>query len=105
MNDEHFAELLNSVREGAKILQGKREPAREHQLSGPELVSFLQEQRCQVLDEQSKILARYQVDTPAELEVKIASGEAAEHPGWEDLIAVENLRARLEEIDALLRGK
>ncbi len=102
MNEEHFAELFNSVREGAEILQGKREPARTHQVSDPELMSLLQEQRSQVFGEQSEILARYQASTLAELEAKIVAGEVAEHPAWEDLIAAENLAARLEKINTLL---
>jgi len=32
----------------------------------------------------------------------IAQGAVAEHPAWEDLITVENLTARLEELDAQL---
>ena len=102
MNEELFAELLDSVREGAEILQGKREPARTHQIDPLEAVSFLQEQRHQVLGQQLEILAHYQVNTPAELEAKIANGEVAEHPGWEDLITTQNLAARLEKIDTLL---
>lgn len=102
MNEELFAELLDSVREGAEILQGKREPARTHHIDPLEAVSFLQEQRHQVLGQQLEILAHYQVNTPAELEAKIANGEVAEHPGWEDLITTQNLAARLEKIDTLL---
>jgi hypothetical protein len=56
-----------------------------------------------VLGEQFEILAHYRAGTLAELEAKIANGDAAEHPGWEDLITIENLRARLEKIDAFLR--
>lgn len=76
----------------------------ETELLRQALLSFLQEQRRQVLGEQFEILARYRVNTLAELEAKISSGEAAEHPGWEDLITTENLTARLEEIDAFLRN-
>lgn len=102
MNEELFAELLDSVREGAEILKGKREPARTHQIDPLEAVSLLQEQRRQLLREQIEIFARYQVNTSAELEAKIASGEVAEHPGWEDLITTQNLGERLEKIDILL---
>jgi len=37
MNDELFAELLESVQEGAEILQGKREPARKYQAAAPDV--------------------------------------------------------------------
>lgn len=77
-------------------------------LSEPELMrralrSFLQEQRRAVLQTRLEILARYRADSIADLEEKIARGDAVEHPGWEDLIVAENLGARLEEIDAYLR--
>lgn len=75
----------------------------ESELLHQALLSFLQEQRRQVLSEQFEILSRYRADTLADLEAKIVDGEATEHPGWEDLIIVENLVARLEKIDALLR--
>ena len=102
MNKEYFAELLNSVYEGAEILQGKWEPARTYQVSASELATFLHEQRQQALGEQSEILARYQANTLAELQAKVASGEVAEHPAWEDLITAENLAARLAKINTLL---
>lgn len=76
----------------------------ENELLRQAMVSFLQEQRRQVLSEQFGILARYRADTLAELEAKIANGEVSEHPGWEDLITAENLAARLEKIDAFLRS-
>ena len=48
------------------------------------------------------ILARYSADSYTDLESKIAQGIVAEHPAWEDLIVIENLSARLEELDAYL---
>ena len=37
MNDELFAELLDSVSEGARILQGEQEPARRYQIDSPDV--------------------------------------------------------------------
>ncbi|MFN8492609.1 MAG: NadS family protein [Caldilineaceae bacterium] len=37
MNDELFAELLESVREGGAILRGEREPARKFELPAPDV--------------------------------------------------------------------
>lgn len=68
------------------------------------LATFLQEQRRAVLQARLEILARYRVSTITELESKIADATVAEHPAWEDLITVENLDARLEEIDSYLRN-
>ena len=37
MNDELFAELLESVREGGAILRGQKEPARKFEISAPDV--------------------------------------------------------------------
>lgn len=74
----------------------------EQDLLRQALISFLREKKRQILQVQLEILARYGVNSVAELEAKIAEGEVAEHPGWEDLIVAENLAARLEELDAYL---
>lgn len=74
----------------------------ESELMRQALVSFLQEQRRQVLAEQFEVLACYRVDTFPNFAAKITNGDVAEHPGWEDLITAENLSMRLEKIDAFL---
>ena len=74
----------------------------ESELFRQALVSFLHEQKRQVLQYRLGILARYGVDSTADLESKIAQGVVVEHPAWEDLIVAENLTARLEELDAYL---
>jgi len=38
----------------------------------------------------------------ADLASKIARGDVAEHPAWEDLIVAENLTARLRALDDYL---
>ena len=65
-------------------------------------MSFLFEKKRQVLQARLDILARYDADSLTDLETKIAQGIVAEHPAWEDLIGVENLSARLEELNAYL---
>jgi hypothetical protein len=77
-------------------------------LSEPELIrkalhSLLLEQKRLALQERLEILARYRAHNITELEQKIATGQVAEHPGWEDLITVENLDARIGQIDVYLR--
>jgi len=74
----------------------------ESELSRQALVSFLFEKKRQVLQARLDILARYDADSLTDLETKIAQGIVAEHPAWEDLIGVENLSARLEELNAYL---
>jgi len=74
----------------------------ESELFRQALVSFLHEQKRQVLQYRLDILARYGVDSTTDLESKIAQGVVVEHPAWEDLIVAENLTARLEELNAYL---
>lgn len=74
----------------------------EGELFQQAMVSFLHEQKRQVLQHRLDILARYGADSLADLECKIAQGIVAEHPAWEDLIVAENLTARLEELNAYL---
>lgn len=76
----------------------------ESELMQRALTTFLQEQRRAVLQTKLEILARYRVRTIVELEAGIADATVAEHPAWEDLITVENLDARLEEINGYLRN-
>ena len=78
--------------------------ARSFGLTEAELVEqalrrLLLEKRRELLQERLGILVRYQVETIQQLEERISTGEVIEHPGWEDLITVENLEASLEEID------
>ncbi|MBK7218493.1 MAG: hypothetical protein IPH95_15920 [Candidatus Promineofilum sp.] len=75
----------------------------ETELMEQALRRFLLEKRREILQERLGILVRYQVETIQQLEERIATGEAIEHPGWEDLITVENLEASLEEINEHLR--
>lgn len=74
----------------------------EGELFRQAFISLLQEKKRQVLQLKLEYLARYGAQTPDELEVKIAQGSVSEHPAWEDLIAAENLNARIEEIDVYL---
>ena len=66
------------------------------------LVSFLTEQKREILQRRLNILTRYGATSVTDLEDKIAQGDVAEHPAWEDLIVAENLAAHLEELDVYL---
>lgn len=66
------------------------------------LVSLLREKKRQVVQDRLEILARYGAASIGELEARIREGAVVEHPAWEDLITVENLDARLEELDGHL---
>jgi hypothetical protein len=74
----------------------------ESELIQDALTSFLNEKKRQVLQLRLEILARYGVDSEDALETKITQGAVAEHPAWEDLITLENLAVRLDELNAQL---
>lgn len=74
----------------------------ESELRMQALASFLREKRRQVLQARLEILARYDVQSIADLQSMIVAGVVAEHPAWEDLIVAENLSVSLEELDAHL---
>lgn len=76
----------------------------ENELSYQALISFLREKKRETLHLKLKILARYGADSIDDLETRIAQGTVVEHPAWEDLIAAENLAARLEELDVHLEN-
>lgn len=64
--------------------------------------SLLLEKKREVLQAKIELLARYSAKSLDDLEAKIAEGQVAEHPAWEDLIVAENLDARLDELDDYL---
>jgi len=74
----------------------------EQELHQQALESFLHDKKREVLRHRLDILARYNAESVEDLESRIAQGVVAEHPAWEDLIVAENLKARLEELDAHL---
>ena len=74
----------------------------ERELSRQALVSFLREQKRQVLQLRLDTLARYGADSLPDLESRITRGLVEEHPAREDLIVAENLTARLEELDGYI---
>ena len=76
----------------------------EAELMEQALRHILLEKRREAMQERRELLARYSVDSLAELEQRIAAGTVVEHPAWEDLIVVENLETSLEELDEHLRN-
>ncbi len=76
----------------------------EAELMEQALRHILLEKRREAMQERLELLARYSVDSLAELEQRIAAGTVVEHPAWEDLVVVENLETSLEELDEHLRN-
>ncbi|MEJ2589345.1 MAG: hypothetical protein P8165_17550 [Deltaproteobacteria bacterium] len=67
------------------------------------IISNLKEKQRLLRIERFEMLARYQVSNIDELTQKIAQGEVAEHPGWEDLIELKNIEHEIEEIEHDIR--
>ena len=59
---------------------------------------FLESQLRICYAEINETKPRHDVKSAAELEKKIRKGSVAEHPGWEDLIVLENLEERAQKI-------
>ena len=74
----------------------------EQELHQQALKSFLRDKKREVLQHRLDILARHNAESVEDLESRIAQGVVAEHPALEDLIAVENLDMRLQDLDAYL---
>jgi hypothetical protein len=74
----------------------------ENELFRQALVSYLLDKKRQAMQLKLEILSRYGAASLPDLETKIAHGIVVEHPAWEDLIVVENLTERLEEMDVQL---
>lgn len=68
------------------------------------LIAFLRERRRKIMLEMLEIFRKYNVNSSEELHEKVKSGEALEHPGWEDLILLENLEASLEIVEEDIRA-
>jgi hypothetical protein len=75
----------------------------EGELLRQALESFLRQRKRTAMQQRLGILTRYGAETVQDLESKIAQGVVAEHPAWEDLIAIENLDTRLQVLDAYLK--
>lgn len=63
------------------------------------LLALLRDKKNKIMIERLDILARYGVDSLETMESKIKDGTIPEHPGWEDLILLENLEATLARIN------
>lgn len=65
--------------------------------------SLLCLQGIQVLLASQSVYKSHGAEAMNDLEAKIAQGAVVEHPAREDLIAVEDLDTRLQDLDAYLR--
>ncbi|MBE0517443.1 MAG: hypothetical protein IBX41_08685 [Methanophagales archaeon] len=82
----------------------KEEGIEKEELISLSLLTYLMEKKRKCMEDRLEILKRYGVASAEELENKIKEGAVKEHPAWEDLIAVENLEARIKEIEDDIRN-
>jgi hypothetical protein len=50
------------------------------------------------MKDQLEIMSRYRVSSMDEFEKKVKDGSIPEHPGWEDLIVLENLNNSINKL-------
>lgn len=81
----------------------KHEELKKEELIRESLEAYFREKKRKLLEEKFEILSRYGVTSATELKKAIKSGKAIEHPGWEDLIEVQNIDEELKEIENDLR--
>ncbi|MGC9444912.1 MAG: hypothetical protein ACP5E9_08335 [Candidatus Methanospirareceae archaeon] len=82
----------------------KEEGIKREEIISLSLLSYLIEKKRACMRDGLELLKRYGVRSAKELEEKIKEGTVLEHPAWEDLIAVENLEARIKEIESDIRN-
>ena len=49
-----------------------------------------------------EIMHRYRISSLDEFEEKVRDGDIPEHPGWEDLIVLENIEASINKLETEL---
>lgn len=63
------------------------------ELLAESLLEYLKSKKRDSMAEKFEILSRYgNISSSKELEEAIKDGRLAEHPGWEDLIVIENFK-------------
>ena len=62
-------------------------------------LALLRERRRACMLERLEILRRYRAKSASDLEAMIREGKVEEHPGWEDLILLENIEEEIRRID------
>ena len=70
------------------------------ELLAESLLEYLKSRKRDCMTEKFEILSRYRnISSSKELEEAIKNGSVAEHPGWEDLIVIENLDEKIKRLD------
>ena len=70
----------------------------EEMLVQDSIVEYLKSRIKACMADRLDIMSRYQVLSINELESKVADGAIPEHPGWEDLMTIENLQNTIDKM-------
>ncbi len=62
------------------------------------IIEYIKSRIRACMRDRLEIMSRYQVSSLDELEKKIQDGTIPEHPGWEDLITLENLENSINKL-------
>lgn len=62
------------------------------------IAEFIKNRIKTCMRDRLEILSRYQLSSIQEFENKVNDGSIPEHPGWEDLIIVENLENSISKL-------
>ena len=68
------------------------------------VISYLKEQKRKIIMDKFDIFNRYNVKSTSELEEKIKDNIVQEHPAWEDLISLENMESKIDELEQDIRN-
>ena len=62
------------------------------------IIEYLKSRIKACMTDRLEIMSRYQISSLDELENKVQDGTIPEHPGWEDLITLENLENAINKL-------
>ncbi len=62
------------------------------------IIEFIKSKIKACMRDRLEIMSRYQISSLDEFEKKLKEGSIPEHPGWEDLIILENLENSINKL-------
>ncbi len=62
------------------------------------IIEYLKSRIKACMRDRLEIMSRYKVSSVDEFEKKVKEGTVPEHPGWEDLITLENLENSINKL-------
>ena len=62
------------------------------------IIEYIKSRIRAYMKDRLEMMSRYQVSSLDEFEKKVKDGSIPEHPGWEDLIVLENLESSIDKL-------